>query len=378
MLGVVEAQTPRSPRRAVWALAAAAALGGAVFVGWQQRTSDTVTFSVGPNAAPGKLGAYYAAPASVPLPLHFSDGSELSLAPGARTRVSEASTRKKEVLLEAGTANVHVVHQTGSTWYMSAGPYTVEVVGTAFSLSWEPAVQRMVLQMRSGAVVVRGPNIGERQVRGNELFVASAGSTAVSGQAAPEASSAAAGDTKRAPAPSPAESANAAASATAATTASSAAAEPKRDTSWAALNARGAYQDVLDAAEKRGIDSTLSGASAQDLRALADAARFNGSSSLAQRALLSLRSRFRGTPSATSAAFLLGRLADDGGNAQSALTYYDQYLAEGGSLAPEASGRRMLVLQRLGDRTRARKAALDYLRRFPKGPYAAQAKNLTR
>ena len=71
-----------------------------------------------------------------------------------------------------------------------------------------------------------------------------------------------------------------------------------------------------------------------------------------------------------SAAFLLGRMADDGGSPAQALRWYDTYLeqAPGGGLAAEALGRRMLALKRLGNVPQSQDAARDYLRRFPNGP----------
>ena len=53
----------------------------------------------------------------------------------------------------------------------------------------------------------------------------------------------------------------------------------------------------------------------------------------------------------------------------------DRYLAEApqGPLAAEALGRRMVALRHLGEVEACRKAARDYLRRFPSGPYAGVA-----
>jgi hypothetical protein len=142
--------------------------------------------------------------------------------------------------------------------------------------------------------------------------------------------------------------------------------------------AKGDYAGIVRAAEERGLDQSMASGSADELRALADAARFTGRSALAARALLAIRSRFPGTTGATAAAFVLGRMLDTGGNARSAVTWYDRYLAEGGPLAPEALGRRMLALHRSGDAVATRDAAREYLRRFPAGPYARQARELTR
>jgi TolA-binding protein len=88
--------------------------------------------------------------------------------------------------------------------------------------------------------------------------------------------------------------------------------------------------------------------------------------------------RFASAPAARSAAYLLGRMADDAGDARRAIDWYERYLTEApsGSLAPEALGRRMLALRRLGDLTSARRAAEDYLRRFPEGTYNGVAREM--
>src|SRR5690606_7310076 len=134
---------------------------------------------------------------------------------------------------------------------------------------------------------------------------------------------------------------------------------------------------IVDAAERRGIGAFLTSASADELRALADAARFTGRAGLSRRALLALRSRFAGTRPAAGSAFLLGRLADDGGAPHEAIEWYDRELAESGPLAAEALGRKLIALHRLGRTNDARAVASDYLRRFPDGPYAPQARDLS-
>jgi TolA-binding protein len=141
---------------------------------------------------------------------------------------------------------------------------------------------------------------------------------------------------------------------------------------------RGDYTSVLREAEHRGIDRAIDGAGVEDLGALADAARFTGRHDVARRALVALRDRFAGSVRAASAAFLLGRMLDEGGDAAGALVWYDRYLAEApaGALAAEALGRRMLALRRLGEREAATTAASGYLRRFPAGPYASVANEL--
>src|SRR6185369_13552408 len=147
--------------------------------------------------------------------------------------------------------------------------------------------------------------------------------------------------------------------------------------SWSARVRAGEFRDVIDEAEKRGLDAVLRGESQANLMALADAARYAGSSSLARRTLGEVRQRFPGTAPAHRAAFLLGRMAEDqDGNLATALDWYGIYLHDAidDSLRAEAMGRQMSVTLRLLGAARARPLAQDYLGRYPRGAYADAAR----
>ncbi len=318
-------------------------------------SEDHAGFRVG--KVRGDVGEYYAAKADSSLAIRFHDGSEVELSPGARARITESEDEKQVLSLETGSASFDVVHRPGTRWEVKAGPYVVHVTGTAFALSWEGKSQALSLKMRQGSVIVTGPGLDEpRRVSGQEEF-----------RVSPESSPA--------PSPSAASSAEVPAPAIQEVPRTPSA---SREASWSELLSRGDYSLILQAAKRRGVNEVLASGSMSDLRALADAARFQGEAALAQRVLSTLRTRFPRTEAAASATFLLGRQADDANDLRSALRYYDQYLAEGGKLAPEARGRRMLVLSRLGRREEARQAAEEYLRRFPSGPYAKKASTLAR
>jgi hypothetical protein len=147
---------------------------------------------------------------------------------------------------------------------------------------------------------------------------------------------------------------------------------------WGRLIAQGEFAAVVKDAETQGLDATLAGASAADLTALADAARYIRRTDLARQALLGLRARFPGTARAGDAAFFLGRLAESPvSSASAAVAWYETYLAESGRgpYAGEALGREIALLSRT-DRARAQKAAETYLERFPHGTQAELAKSL--
>jgi TolA-binding protein len=141
--------------------------------------------------------------------------------------------------------------------------------------------------------------------------------------------------------------------------------------------ADGNFRGVLDAAEARGFESTLSHGSLADVGALADAARYEHDRALAKKGLLAERSRFARSAEARGAAFVLGSMADDTGSRDEAIRWYDTYLAESprGSFVAEALGRKLVALVESGDAAGARAVAGEYLKRFPHGAHAAYARD---
>jgi TolA-binding protein len=143
--------------------------------------------------------------------------------------------------------------------------------------------------------------------------------------------------------------------------------------------AHGDYDAVLRDADSVGLDAVLSRRPLVDLVALADASRYRARTDVAQRTLTAERSRFPRSKEAHTAAFLLGRLADDQTHdAAAAIAWYDRYLGEAptGPFASDALGRKMIAVQRTKGPDAARPIAEQYARRFPHGAYAAQAEEL--
>lgn len=118
-----------------------------------------VTFQVGPSRSAGVVGAYVNPVDKTELALTFSEGTKVVLEPQARARVTRTTPRGASVVLETGTARVDVVHRPGAEWSVSAGPYTIAVKGTSFDVSWETSSSTLLLAMRNGVVVVRGPGV---------------------------------------------------------------------------------------------------------------------------------------------------------------------------------------------------------------------------
>ena len=374
-------------RRMVFALAAALAVVsvviGAVYV--RQPQGTPMTYTVAAGSVDADPGTYFAPIGTEPVLLRFAEGSRIQLEPASRARIARTTAHGASLLLETGKAHLDIEPRPGADWQVIAGPYSVSVRGTAFSVSWDASTGTFEVKMDRGVVLVRGPGIDEGvELSGTQHFAI------------------------RDPNRGPLTDASAVAPATAAPSATVAAlpsepgeppvvgtapradggksdlprrgdlpAEPARDT-WPQLAAQGQYRRIVDAAQERGVDSVIQGAGLEDLWAFADAARVTGQGSLARKALLAVRSRFPGTKRAASAAFLLGRMSDDGGGSAGALQWYERYLAEapGGAFAPEAQGRRMVALKQSGNLEAGRRAAEAYLKQYPSGPYAAVARDM--
>ncbi|HLK35965.1 MAG TPA: FecR family protein [Polyangiaceae bacterium] len=352
---------PRRSPRGRAALLAAALVVGTVLAFFYARPPARLEYSVtGPLVADETwLGV---APSGEPLSLRFSDGTELDLGPGSRGRVAEVTGDGASLVLAAGVLQARVVHRPRARWSVSAGPYTIEVTGTAFDVAWSDVRDELELTLHDGGVLVRGPSLadGLRVAAGQRLVAhASTGLAQLSSILAAE-------PPPKPPAAAPEPSASPAVHL-----------PPRPPPTWSEMLADGNFRGVLDAAAARGIDATLNRGSLADVVALADAARYLHERGLARRGLLTERSRFAGSPEARGAAFVLGRMADDAGSSDEAIRWYDTYLAESsrGPFAAEALGRKLVTLVESGDAVGARAAAREYLARFPSGAHAAYARD---
>ena len=375
------APTPQAPgnarRKGILAgLALAAAFAGA-FAFYVTTRAPALSFAVGAPPVEGVVGDWIAAE-ETSLGLRFSEGSALTLAPGARVRVTETNPRGAAVLIESGAVHAEITHAREDTrWALRAGPFEVRITGTAFDARWDPATETFEVAMTEGSVIATGPLLREGRalvpgehlrvsVRESKLEIQEARSTTKSTNepAPPGASSVLANPA--APIVEPSASA-----------AMPAAPVPEANTapSWRDLASAGKYKDALAAAERAGFSQEVERASAAELFALADAARFAGSPARAREALMAARRRFgaRGR-----SAFLIGKIAaDQQGSPGEAATWFETYLREepGGQLAEQALGR-LLEIRRRGDPAAARAVAKRYLARYPKGAYAALARSV--
>ena len=365
----------RRPARAAIGLALAAAVAAIALVLARRHAPTPLAWHVeqGSAGAQGYVGLAAGEPSAR---LVFDDGSRVVLAPGSRGRVAAATARVAEVVLEQGRAQVHVEHRDGTTWVFDAGPYAVRVTGTDFVLAWAADVETLDVWMRSGRVVVTGPVLGEAlTLATGQHLVARLRERSAQIDATPEPP---AGVTPPAP-PTP-TSTDPAAPAPSAVVPPPGATASAPSPAWSKLVATGDYARVVREAEAEGIARALGGRPLADLRALGDAARYAGRADLARRAYTAVRARFPSSGEARTAAFLIGRVAEEQDHAvASALRWYDTYLAEApaGAFAGDALGRKMVLVSTTQGRDAARPLAERYLQRFPGGPYAGAARDLS-
>jgi hypothetical protein len=310
--------------------------------------------------------------------IRFSDGSEATLARGAEAQIANVTERGADVVLAHGSMRVHIAKKPEASWKVAAGPYNVRVTGTAFDVSWSNQAQAFDLRMETGAVIVTGPLAASGIVlrAGQHLFggVAEGRLTVEGGEAAASAAPAIAA--LQPTEPSPTRDADASGVSPTPLPATPAPHPGPEAHAWTRQVAQGHFTAVLDEAEQRGLDRTLSGGSLEELAALADAARYAGRSAVAKRVLMAERQRFPSSGQARDAAFFLGRIAEESGGG--AIEWYERYVTESprGAYASQAFGRKMMLLYKQRGSGAAGPVAADYLSRYPNGPYAAAARKI--
>lgn len=360
------ARTRRSRPSFVLAVSAAAAvMACACAVAWW-RIRSTVTFTTATGE--GRAGAWLATSRTNELPLAFSEGTELVMAPGSRGRVEELGRAGASFLLERGEVRARVVHRSNSSWLFLAGPFEVHVTGTALGVDWDPARERFAVHVEEGSVTVRGPNVGALQVVG-------AGEQCVVDL--PSRTTRLSPNVRDAPvdADTPADAGRDALPAAPASPAETThLAAPAAGLSWRKLEEKGDYDAAYAAALNAGLASVLRASSADDLLRLAQVARLSGHRDTDREALVTCRRRFPGSERAAVAAYELGRSSSP----SEASSWFDTYLGEqpSGPLAREASGRLVEARVSAGDERGARDAAARYLARYPDGPHAALARRV--
>jgi hypothetical protein len=301
--------------------------------------------------------------------VRFSDGSEVRLAEGARARIRFVTDRGAALAIDRGELHAEVVHSASSEWQFDAGPFVVRVTGTSFGMTWNPEQDRFDLRVEHGSVTVQAPVANSPipvrsgqwltiRTRSNEVLIRDLTT----------------------PTPEPLEALRSAPVPSAAAASAPSADRAERPRDWAEQLANGQFDAIVQDAQRRGLSVSLRQSSAEELAALADAARYTRRNDIAREALTATRRRFAGSRRAVDAAFLLGRLAEAQHDEGGALAYFETYLAEapGGTYASEALGRKMAIVQQSRGSVSARPLAEAYLARYPNGTYAPAARAILR
>jgi len=346
-------------------LAVVLCTGGYAF--WSSRHSEALTFTVESQA--GRKQRALETGAAETKQLRFSDGTTLSLQPSSRVEVHALTANGATVGLLEGRARASVQRSPDAHWQFLAGPFFVQVTGTEFDLAWDPKARVFELALHEGSVEVSGPSLKSTRRVGQGEFVRIALSA--------EGSDAPVDESDQRPNEPAALEAPAGAEAPAQpeeTLPEETQAEETIEASWPELLRSGQRQAAFATVERLG-PAAFARASKQELWDLAHAARLGGRPRLAEQALLTLRQK-HGASGQT--AFLLGKVAADQLNrAPEAITWFQTYLAEApqGPLAEQALGR--LVELQAGTRV-GKRAANEYLTRYPEGAYASFARSLLR
>lgn len=378
------------PRRLRGALALAAAVFLGV-LGWRlaHREGALQASFEGQTLLPGR----WASAEHRPTTLRFSEGTALTLAPGAQVRLAAVSDRGASVLLERGTLEVSVRRRPHGRWTVAAGPYTVEVTGTAFGLRWTPEARALDLSMHHGRVLVRGPRCGDGvSLQGHEELHARLGDGTLllgalpsppvpsPGPSSPTSAPPGAPEAPSEPSPPTPRPTRTHTPPRPAPVGAAVPGEAPRSppSGWRERALEGRWREAMDALDDGAFHGAVASADPGELWLLADAARLAGAPWRAREALLALRAR---APEGDRprAAYVLGVLHLEPLGAPSvAARWFGVYLQEApdGALVEEAHGRRVQALRAAGDAAGSREAAEGYLARWPRGSFAEYARGV--
>ncbi len=309
--------------------------------------------------------------------LQFDDSTSIALAAHSQLRVTDLRSNGATVQLAQGEVSLSVHHEDDTSWQVEAGPWSVHVTGTQFSVAWNPTTEHFRVAVIEGSVRVEGPKgdvaklgAGESLVRErSEPSVVASQSAEVVGLEPALAGEGDAGEVDELPEPlktkpSKLDSKPA----------------PVGLLDWHALADASQYAEAWAALAdyQGGMLGEADRVDANAMLDLADIARFTDHRGDAKRVLERLRERFAGSVQAGDAAFELGRIASDRGDDDQAASWFETYLDErpSGSLVNDALVRLMNAYGSLEQNDQARSVATRYLERQPEGPHASKARKI--
>jgi len=358
----------RRKSRPRWGLAVAIAASLAVALGGfsaYRKSVEPEVLRASWNGREVLANAELSVPTATTKPLEFSDGSRVVFDASSRAKLSELGAKRAALRLDRGRFVANIVHHPNMTWGIDAGPYTVEVIGTKFSVDWHGDPSSLAVEVTEGVVRVTGGDLGP------------SGTTLRAGQKLERKAEPTAAVEPKTETPELEQSAPGPSTRTAERATQPPPGPP--DPSLASLASAGRYREALELAEKQGFERVIAELGENDLLLLANSARYAGDAARARQALLKIRERFPGRPAADLAALYLARIAEQmEKRPQEAVRWLRTFLAESptGDLAQSARASLLSILSAQGDTSGARAVATDYLRYHPEGPLAEQARSL--
>ncbi len=389
---LLQGQVPRSVtatlfgKPLVWASAAALGAAACAALIFAHRFTP-LSFKV--NGEAGVPKAWLAAPAGSAVELSFSEGTQVRLGAASRARVVDIGAHGADLSLESGSVHAEVVHKADSAWKVAAGPFTVSVTGTVFDVNWDPSSEQLMVSVTRGSVSVRESSTGvEQAVSAPETLRATAAThhfdltrPATGNETSPPSVTPPAASDSPAPDPATTDTHDSGAAPPDDSSETSPGKSESAVSEWRDFAKRGALREAFASAEAAGFARTCASATPSELLLLGDGARLSGKPDRAVEALLTARRRYPSDPRRAAAAFSLGKVSfDQRGAYEQAAEWFATSLREApsGPLAREASGRLIEALRRADDSAGARRAARDYLSRYPEGPHADLARSLLR
>lgn len=324
-------------------------------------------------------------------PTEQTSGGRLQLSSGSRAQVIEVDATALKVNLEEGRAEVTVGDQP-SKLALQAGPYGVRAAAGAstadYEVSWNAKTAALRVQVTSGEVEVTAPSdVDHHVVRPGKVLSLTASDRVASNKSTNEPARVRAPIAQRIEGPGPAEEsrsgetleARAASPLPSVDDGSGSTASNLDAGRWRKFAENGQYTAAVKEAELVGFGTLEQNASASDLLLLADVARLGGAPQKARGVLLSLRSRYPGHTNSATAAFTLGRMAQEQEHDdRRAMQWYRTYLKEEprGRMAEGARARLLKAALRVGSAAEREQAARDYLAQHPTGSSAAVARSM--
>lgn len=112
------------------------------------------------SATSDRFGRWVAAPLQRSKTVSFSDGSNISLAPGTLMRVLDTSHRGSSCMLDSGTARLSIFGSGRSEYLLAAGPFVLLVAKGQAEISWDSENALLGITVHQGEAVLSGCQFG--------------------------------------------------------------------------------------------------------------------------------------------------------------------------------------------------------------------------